>query len=51
LNSIKDVPPNQDMKEELLGGVVALATYKEKGVEVNVGELYRRIKRVFKDLE
>jgi CheY-like chemotaxis protein len=51
LNSIKDVTPTSQKKEELLGGIVTLATYKEKGVEVNLGELYRRIKRAFKDKE
>ena len=49
MNSIKDVTPSADDKEKLLGGIVALATYKEKGVEVNLAELYRKLKGVFKD--
>jgi CheY-like chemotaxis protein len=49
--SIKDVTPSTDDKEKLLGGIVALATYKEKGVEVNLAELYRKLKGVFKNKE
>lgn len=50
-DSIKDVTPSADDKEKLLGGIVALATYKEKGVEVNLAELYRKLKGVFKNKE
>lgn len=50
-DSIRDVTPNAEDKEKLLGGIVALATYKEKGVEVNLAELYRKLKGVFTDKE
>lgn len=45
-DSIKDVTPSAEDKEKLLGGIVALATYKEKGVEVNLAELYRKLRSV-----
>jgi CheY-like chemotaxis protein len=50
-NSMKDVTPRAEDKEELLGGIVALSTFKEKGFEVNLGEIYRRLKGLFKDKE
>lgn len=50
-NSMKDVTPKPEDKEELLGGIIALATYKDKGVEVNLAELYRKLKALFKDRE
>lgn len=50
-NSIKDVTPKPEDKEELLGGIVALATYKDKGVEINLAELYRKLRTLFKDDE
>lgn len=50
-NSMKDDTPRVEDKEELLGGIVSLATFKEKGVEVNLGELYRKLKGLFKDKE
>jgi len=46
---MKDITLKADDKEELLGGIVALATFKENGVEVNLGELYRKLKGLFKD--
>jgi hypothetical protein len=48
-DSLKDVTPKPEDKENLLGGVVALATYKDKGIEVNLAELYRKLKQLFKD--
>ena len=48
-NSVKDVTPKAGEKEEFLGGVVALTTYKEKGIEVNLAELYRKLKGLFKE--
>jgi len=45
--SVKDAIPNPEDKEHLIDGVVALSTYKEKGIEVNLGELLRRIKKAF----
>jgi DNA-binding response OmpR family regulator len=46
---IKDITPKADDKEELIGGIVSLTTYKEKGVEVNLAELYRKLKGLFKN--
>lgn len=48
-NSMKDVTPKADDKEDLIGGIVALTTYREKGVEVNLAELYRKLKGLFKN--
>jgi len=31
----------------LISGLVALSTYKEKGVEINLGEILRRLKSLF----
>lgn len=47
--SIVDITPEKDKddKEELLGGTVALTTYKDYGVEVNLAELYRKMKGWF----
>jgi hypothetical protein len=47
VKSINDVTPKPEDKEDLIGGLVALSTYKEKGVEVNLGEILRRMKRLF----
>lgn len=47
-DSMKDVTPKPEDKEHLIDGVVALSVYKEKGVEINLGELLRRLKQVFK---
>jgi hypothetical protein len=46
-DSMKNVTPKPDDKETLLGGVVALATLKEKGVEINWGELFRKLRNTF----
>jgi CheY-like chemotaxis protein len=50
-NSMKDVTPKVEDKEELLGGIVILTTYEEKGVKVNLAEVYRKLKGLFKDKE
>ncbi len=47
LDSMKDVTPEPEAKEDLIEGVVALSVYKEKGVEINLGELLRRFKKLF----
>jgi hypothetical protein len=47
VDSIKNVTPKPEDKESLLGGVVALATLKEKGVEINWGELFRKLRNKF----
>lgn len=48
IDSIKDVTPKLEDKEDFLGGVLSLATYKDKGVEINLAELYRKLKKLFK---
>jgi len=48
-DSIKNVTPKTEDKEELLGGIVSLAAYKDKGVEINLAELYRKLKGLFKE--
>jgi hypothetical protein len=47
MDSMKNVTPKAEDKEPLLGGVVALATLKGKGLEVNLGELFRKLKKKF----
>jgi hypothetical protein len=47
VDSIKNVTPKSEDKEPLLGGVVALATFKEKGFEINWGELFRKLRSKF----
>jgi len=36
-----------DDKEEFLGGAVALTKYQGKGVEINLAEIFRKLKRLF----
>jgi hypothetical protein len=45
--SLKDVTPKPKDKEELLGGTVAIKKYDGKFVEVDLPELYRKLKRMF----
>jgi hypothetical protein len=45
VHSLKDVSPKPEEKEDVIPGVVSLSTYKEKGLEVNLGEMFRRLKR------
>lgn len=47
LNSVKEMSPKPEDKEEVISGIVALSTYKEKGLEINLGEMFRRVKRFF----
>jgi len=51
INSIKDVTPKPEDKdkEELLGGTVSIIPLKGKGLEINLPELFRRLKRLFKE--
>jgi hypothetical protein len=53
LDSMKDVTPKpkEDDKEELLGGTVALTKTNWKGVELNLPEIFRRLRRLFKEDE
>lgn len=47
VNSVRDIAPEPEQKEYVLPGLLSLATYKEKGVEVNLGEIFRRVKKLF----
>lgn len=51
VNSMKDVTPKpkDKDKEELLGGTVSIIPLKGKGLEINLPELFRRLKRLFKE--
>jgi hypothetical protein len=49
IESVEDVTPSPKDKEELFGGILALATYKNRGIEVNLVELYRKLRGLFKD--
>lgn len=53
VNSMKDVTPKpKDAdKEELLGGTVSIIPLKGKGIEINLPELFRRLKRLFQEEE
>jgi hypothetical protein len=53
LDSMKDVipKPQEDDKEELLGGTVALTRTNWKGVEFNLPEIFRKLRRLFKEGE
>jgi len=47
VKSLTDITPDPEKKEDVVPGILSLATYKEKGVEVNLGEVFRRVKRLF----
>ena len=47
IDSLKDVTPKPKDTEELFGGTVALKKYDGKFVEVDLPELYRKLKRLF----
>ena len=53
IDSLKDVTPKakDKDKEELLGDIVSLVPLKGKGVEINLPELLRKLKQMFKDKE
>ena len=44
-NSVSDESSKPDEKEDVIPGVLALSTYKEKGLEINLGELFRKLKK------
>lgn len=41
-------PKSEDKEEEVIDGILSLGKYEDKGVTVNLGEVYRRLKRLFK---
>jgi hypothetical protein len=51
IDSLKDLPPKLKDTEELFGGTVALKKYDGKFVEVDLPELYRKLKRLFEKKE
>lgn len=50
VGSMKNVTAQPEDKEHLIDGLVALSTYKDKGVEINLGEVLRRVKNLFNKL-
>jgi len=48
LNAV-DTKPTSDKPEPLLGGTVALTTFDKYGVRVNVGEVFRKLRRLFSE--
>ena len=46
---VADSMPVSDVPEQLLGGTVALATFEKYGVRVNLGEVFRRLRRIFRE--
>jgi hypothetical protein len=50
LDSLRAVSPQPkaEDKEEVIDGVLALRKYDYKGLEVNLAEIYRRLKQLFK---
>lgn len=51
LDSLKTDTPKPEDKEEVIDGILALGKYEDKGVIVNFGEVYRRLKQLFKKEE
>jgi hypothetical protein len=47
IDAVTDVSPKPEDKEDVIPGVVSLSTYKEKGLEIHLGEVFRRLKRFF----
>jgi hypothetical protein len=46
-NVIDITPKKAEDKEEFLGGTIALTKYQNKGVEINLAEIFRKLKRLF----
>lgn len=46
-NSVKDVTPKPEDKEDVIPGILALSTYDNKGMHLHLGEILRRLKRLF----
>jgi hypothetical protein len=53
LDSMKDITPKEkeEDKEELLNGTVALTKFNWKGVEFNLPEIFRKLRRLFNEDE
>ena|ERR1041385_2210085 len=47
VDSLKDVTPKPEDHEYVIDGLVALGTLEAKGVKLNLGELFRKLKRFF----
>lgn len=51
-NVIDITPVKKDVdREEFLGGTVALTKFKKEGFEINLPEVFRKLKRLFQDKE
>lgn len=46
-SSVKGVTPTPEDKEDVIPGILALSTYEDKGMSINLGEILRRLKRFF----
>lgn len=52
IESLRDVTPQPgEDKEELLGGMFAITKYEGKGFELNLPEIFRRLRKLFADEE
>ncbi len=52
IESLRDITPQPgEDKEELLGGTLAITKYEGKGFELNLPEIFRRLKKLFADEE
>lgn len=53
LDSLKDVTPHSKAhdEEEVIDGILTLGQYDNKGLKVNLAEIYRRLKQLFKNKE
>src|SRR6266446_3721901 len=47
VDSLKEVTPKPEDQEYVIDGVVALGTFEAKVVKLNLGELFRKLKRFF----
>ena len=47
INSMKNVTPKPEDKEDVIPSILTLSTYEDKGVRLNLGEILRRLKRIF----
>jgi hypothetical protein len=51
IDSLKDVTPKPKDKEEMLGGTLAIKKYEGKGFDLDLPEIFRKFKRLFKNKE
>lgn len=51
IDSLKDVTPKPKDTEEMLGGTLAIKKYEGKGFDLDLPEIFRRLKKLFTDKE